>query len=104
MSKQPLLTFLETFCVGRKNRISGAELERTVGISAIELRKQVNRLRREGIPIASDRQGYYYAETAGEVYGTIRQLRSMIHGLEAAIQGLEQSLDHFGMQGGERHR
>lgn len=104
MGKQNLLNFLQIFCVGREGRISSAELQKTIGISATELRKQVNRLRREGIPVASDRQGYFYAETAGEVYTTIRQLRSMIRGLEAAIQGLERSLDHFGMQGGESHR
>lgn len=104
MGKQHLLNFLQIFCVGREGRISSAELERTIGISATELRKQVNRLRRDGIPVASDRQGYFYAETAGEVYTTIRQLRTMARGLEAAIQGLERSLDHFGMQGGESHR
>ena len=104
MGKQHLLNFLQSFCVGREGRISSAELERTIGISATELRKQVNRLRRDGIPVASDRQGYFYAETAGEVYTTIRQLRSMIRGLEAAIQGLEQALDHFCVRGGENHR
>ena len=60
-----------------------------------ELQKQVNRLRRRGIPIASDRSGYFYAQTAGEAYATIRQLRKMANGLEAAIQGMEQSLDDF---------
>ena len=34
-------------------------------------------MRREGIPIASDQTGYYYAQTAGEVYSTIRNLKKM---------------------------
>lgn len=104
MGKQNLLNFLQIFCVGREGRISSAELERAIGISPTELRKQVNRLRRNSIPVASDRHGYFYAETAGEIYATIRQLHAMARGLEAAIQGLERSLDHFGMQGGESHR
>ena len=60
-----------------------------------ELRKLVNRLRREGVPIASGREGYYYASNAGEVYATIRSLRKMASGLEAAISGLESALEQF---------
>ena len=39
--------------------------------------------------------GYYYAQTAGEVYSTIRNLKKMRSGLDAAITGLEQSLHSF---------
>lgn len=60
-----------------------------------ELRKQVNRLRRDGVPIASDRSGYFYADTAGEVYSTIQSLKKMRAGLDGAITGLEQALDAF---------
>ena len=56
----------------------------------------MNRLRRQGVPIASSRDGYFYAVTAGEVYASIRQLRRMECGLEAAIRGLEGALDGFG--------
>ena len=62
----------------------------------------MNRLRREGVPIGSSADGYYYAVTAGEVYSTIRQLRAMANGLEAAIVGLENALNSFGeSEGGE---
>ena len=67
-----------------------------LGLSGTDLRKLVNRLRRRGVPIASDRQGYFYANTAGEVYTTIRQLRQMTDGLEKAITGLELALERFG--------
>ena len=60
-----------------------------------------NRLRRKGIPVGSDRGGYFYAVTAGEVYTTIRQLKAMSSGLEAAIHGLEQALERFGEREGE---
>ena len=100
MRENQLLTYLRDACLGRAYRVSGAELERVLDVSGTELRKLVNRLRRKGVPIASDRSGYFYARTAGEVYATIRQLRKMVSGLEAAIRGLEQSLDSFG-EGGD---
>ncbi len=96
MREEQLLSYLKGACPGRKYRVGGAELERALDISGTDLRKLVNRLRRRGVPIASDRSGYFYAVTAGEVYTTIRQLRQMIAGLEKAIAGLEESLDRFG--------
>lgn len=100
MHEKELLTYLKGACAGRAYRVSGGELEQALGVSGTDLRKVVNRLRRRGVPIASDRSGYFYAKTAGEVYTTIRQLRKMAGGLEAAIRGLEQSLDSFG-EGGD---
>lgn len=96
MGEKRLLSYLKGACPGRQYRVSGAELERALGLSGTDLRKQVNRLRRQGTPIASDRQGYFYATTAGEVYTTIRQLRQMVTGLEKAISGLEDALEKFG--------
>ena len=80
MRDEQLLAYLKGSCSGRKKRSSGTELERT---------------RRKTHPIASDRNGYFYATTAGEVYDTIRQLKRMAAGLEAAINGLERSMDRF---------
>lgn len=101
MREDRLLAYLKGACSGKEYRVSSAELEQALGITATDLRKLVNRMRRKSIPIASDQCGYYYAATAGEIYGTIRQLRSMVNGLEAAIHGLEQALDRFSMEGGD---
>ena len=84
MREEKLLNYLKGACTGRKYRASGAELEAALGISGTDLRKLVNRMRRKGIPIGSDRCGYFYAATAGEVYSTIQQLQSMENGLAAA--------------------
>lgn len=100
MREERLLAYLKAVCPGRACRAGGKELERLLGISAADLRKAVHRLRRRGEPIASDRNGYFYAQTAGEVYATIRQLKQMASGLEAAIRGLEQTLDRFTKGGG----
>ena len=70
MRDEQLLAYLKGSCSGRKNRIGGTELERTLHVSGTDLRKLVNQLRRKTHPIASDRNGYFYATTAGEVYDT----------------------------------
>ena len=95
MQNEKILVYLEGSCLGKANRASGTELERTLHVSGTDLRKLVNQLRRKTHPIASDRSGYFYATTAGEVYDTIRQLKRMAAGLEAAINGLERSMDRF---------
>lgn len=96
MKEKRILSYLKGACPGRKYRVSGSELERALGLSGSELRRLVNHLRQKGVPIASDRRGYFYAVTAGEVYTTIRQLRQMMTGLEKAIAGLEAALEGFG--------
>lgn len=103
MQNEKILAYLEGSCLGKANRASGTELERTLHISGTCLRKQVNRLRCKEHPIASDRSGYFYATNAGEVYDTIRQLKQMVSGLEAAISGLERSMERFREHGEVGH-
>ena len=59
MQNEKILAYLEGSCLGKANRASGTELERTLHISGTCLRKQVNRLRCKEHPIASDRSGYF---------------------------------------------
>ena len=86
--EERLLAYLEGACSGRDYRVGGKELERTLNLSGTELRKLVNRLRQQNKPIASDQTGYFYAQT-------IQNLKKMRAGLDAAIRGLERSLDDF---------
>ena len=96
MTKETVALYLENGFKGRRNVISSRELERVLGISRNELRRRVNRLRQDTVPIAADQRGYYYfAETAAEVYDTIRGLQKMRSGLDAAISGLERALEKF---------
>lgn len=95
MKKEQLHSYLQRSCHGKANAVSGAELAKTMGVSGNELRRLVNRLRREGVPIASSSSGYYYAANAGEIYSTIRSLRKMENGLKAAIAGLERAMTDF---------
>lgn len=84
MCEEILWNYLKRHCRGRRREETGAELARRLEISGNELRQEVNLLQRRGFPVGSSRTGYFCAVVAGEVYGTIRQLRQM-----AAIQGLE---------------
>lgn len=95
MKKDELKEYLSHNCQGRRAAVGGERLRKALHTSENELRKAVNRLRREGVPIASDQTGYFYAQTAGEVYATIRNLKKMRSGLDAAIAGLEGALDGF---------
>ena len=93
--KDKLKAYLIANCKGRENAMRGKELKIALNLSGTDLQKLVNRLRRDGVPIASSRDGYFYAQNAAEVYSTIRQLNNMIRGLEAAVRGLEAALEKF---------
>ena len=86
MNDEELRTYLKHFCFGREHQIGSRELVRQHGIRESDLRKKVNRLRRKAVPIASN---------AAELYSTIRQLKEMRTGLDAAICGLEQAMETF---------
>ena len=96
MNKENVYAYLEGNCRGKRRAVTSQRLEQKLNISGNEIRKQVNALRREAEPIASNGDGYFYAETAAEVYATIRSLEKMRRGLDAAITGLELALERFG--------
>ena len=100
MQRETIARYLEEGYKGRKNAISSCALEKALGLSGNELRMKINRLRCGSIPISACRCGYFYAETAADVYDTIRSLEKMRDGLNAAIAGLVRSLDGFGKEGG----
>ena len=90
-----LLAYLKSSCPGRQYVARGRKLRDILGISESRLHEMVNHLRQEGHPIGSSQNGYFYAETAGEIYVTIQNLKKMQAGLGAAVRGLEHSLDSF---------
>ena len=95
MHKEQIAEYLHRYHHGAENAVTSRTLERIFRVSGKELRDQVNALRREGIPIASDQSGYFYAKTKAEVRLTIRHMRNRISGISAAISGLRRSLTAF---------
>ena len=106
MNDETLRVYLKTNCYGKSHRIAGSTLEQQLSMGGSDLRKRISRLRRKGVPIASSREGYFYASNAAELYSTIRQLKEMRAGLDAAICGLEQAMENFSEapDGGGRDR
>ena len=96
MASEQLKNYLRNNCHGRKRAVKSLELEQVLQISGNELRRQVNRLRRNRVPICSGPEGYFYARNAGEIYATIHRLKDMVYGLTQAIDGLEEALGSFG--------
>ena len=96
MASEQLRVYLKGRCLGRKEAVKSPELEQAMNVSGNELRRQVNRLRRQKVPICSGPEGYFYARNAGEIYATIHSLKVMIVGLEQAVDGLEAALENFG--------
>ena len=95
MNKEQLAEYLRRYHHGAENVVTSRMLEEIFRVSGKELRDQVNALRRDGIPIASDQSGYFYAKTETEVRMTIRHMRNRISGISAAISGLRRSLAAF---------
>ena len=95
MEKERLAEYLEQYHLGEFNAATSRELELTFGIKGIEVRHLVNQLRRDGVPIASSGNGYFYAATEQEVRATIAHLTRRISGIAAAIRGLNRSLERF---------
>ena len=98
--KRPLL-FMPFF--GKQARKGGIHGERTAGgISGAVPHGSSQRrhqpgvgtdLRRDGVPIASNGSGYFYAATDQEVRATIAHLTRRISGIAAAIRGLDRTLE-----------
>ena len=93
MEKVWLAEYLRRYHLGQFNATTSRELELSFGIKGIEVRHLVNQLRREGIPIASNGNGYFYAATDQEVRATIAHLTRRISGISAAIRGLNRALE-----------
>ena len=106
----PIAKFLKEQHKGEQNVISSRELEAAFQIRGPDLRRVIDCLRGEGIPICSTDKGYFYASTKEELERTVRQLRSRIKKIAHAERGLtkamEQSVDNgqltFPLEGGDK--
>ena len=71
---EALAEYLALHHKGEANAVTSRELECSFQMRGSELRREINALRGDGIPICSFEGGYYYAATAEELERTIRQL------------------------------
>ena len=69
--KKQLCRILKKYHKGRENAIISKQLKHSVGIKESGIRYLVSVLRREGEPICSCCEGYFYPETFSEVVETV---------------------------------
>ena len=67
MASEQLKKHLRGNCLGRKNAATYQELAQIFHISEKELQRQVNRLRKNQVPICGGQDGMFYARNAGEL-------------------------------------
>ncbi len=96
MAKEYDLTeYLKTYHCGELAAVTSRELETVFRIRGPDLRREINRLRADAVPICSCDHGYYYADTEEELQHTVNQLRSRIRMIAQAERGLTKALDKF---------
>ena len=76
--KEKFERFMSDEHIGRKKAITSKEIENAFQCKGTEVRKIVNELRSNGVPICSSPIGYYYAETKSEIKDTLAHLESRI--------------------------
>ena len=91
----PIAKHLKEYHCGELRVVPSRELEAAFQIRGPDLRRTINCLRGDGIPICSSDSGYYYADTEEELRRTIRQLRSRIKKIAYAERGLTKALEQF---------
>ena len=68
----PIAKHLKEYHCGELRVVPSRELEAAFQIRGPDLRRTINCLRWDGIPICSSDSGYYYADTEEELQRTIR--------------------------------
>ena len=96
MASEQLKKHLKGTCLGRRNAATYQELAQIFHVSEKELQRQVNRLRKNQVPICGGQDGMFYARNASELYDTILNLKDMAAGLHEVITSLEAALVNFG--------
>lgn len=79
--------YIRSMSCGGKT-ISGRNIADHLGISGIEVRRQVNAARSAGVPICSTSAGYYYSDDPENIRKTVDSLWRRIGAQEKAIEGL----------------
>ena len=93
--KEKFERFMSDEHIGRKKAITSKEIENAFQCKGTEVRKIVNELRSNGVPICSLPIGYYYAETKSEIKDTLAHLESRIKKIEKAKEGMEETLKNY---------
>jgi hypothetical protein len=76
---------------GEQNKITSAEISKLTNLSTPMIRRLVNTARANFVPIASDSEGYFIAETPEDLNHAIAHINSRIHKMIQAREGLKKA-------------
>jgi hypothetical protein len=76
---------------GKINAITSKQIEKEFGYKGKDIRRIVNEMRCQGIPICSCSKGYFYAASVDDINETLAHLKSRIISIQAAQDGMNQS-------------
>jgi predicted DNA-binding transcriptional regulator YafY len=84
-----LKTQILTYLTESKSQITASGLSRQfkVGSKSI-VRRMIKEMRKEGHPICSNADGYYYSEKEEDIQATVDMLQRMSNGIETTITSL----------------
>ena len=94
LKKDEICTYLIQKHIGQENAAPCKTLEAVFSLNNRTVRKHIHFLRCKGIPICSDKNGYYYPDSADEIAATIAQFRSRIVKLSNAKRGISNTSDN----------
>lgn len=83
-----LCAYLKKYHTGKGKAVPSTELEQLFSVNGRSLRRKINRLRQDGVPICSDRSGYYFAANQEEVNATVFRLTGLVTKISNARTGL----------------
>ena len=83
-----LYVYLKKYHTGKERAVPSKKLERLFSLSGRNLRRKINRLRQDGVPICSDQNGYYFAANQEEVNSTVFRLNGLVTKISNARTGL----------------
>ena len=73
-------------------RLTGRQIWNMLGIPQSHVRRIVNELRTECVPVCSDRRGYFISTTPKYLRATANHLKHRINKIQTALDGLERMM------------
>ncbi len=86
--KTAIHEYLKRHHIGKSRAIYSRDLQRLFCIDGRTLRRKINALRKDGVPICSDESGYYYAQHQREINDTVCRLNGLLTTMSNARTGL----------------
>lgn len=87
-NRTAICKYLQQHHTGEEKAVCSQDLQRLFSLGGRTLRRQINRLRQEGIPICSGPAGYYYAANQREINRTVCRLNRLVTSVSNARTGL----------------